>query len=176
MESDRDVVEKLRELNNKFFEHDYHCAFSVVNQASELMPLTQMLGPNLLIPLNGGIGYSGSTCSALLGGCIAIGLARGGDTSQVGMATSIKRAVMTLLLGASAFTRLDLSPANDALLRCAKLYEWFELKFGATLCKKIIGFEFADTPCGIATPLDETIERCKLLGAATAEKAAELAR
>lgn len=167
--------ERYSRLNDKFFQSDFHCAYAVVNRSSELLTLNQMIGPNILIPLNGGIGYSGGACAALLGGCIAIGLAAGGDTSETGMASSMKRIILTLISGASAFSRTDLSPANDALLRCSKLFRWFENKFGSSLCRELTKVNF-DNPERANQYFQSGIEQCKLMAAQTAEKAAETAR
>jgi C_GCAxxG_C_C family probable redox protein len=167
--------EKFHRLNGIFFEYDFHCAYAALSQAAEAMELTRMLGPNILIPFNGGIGYSGSTCAALLGGCMAIGLARGGDTSETSTIASIKRILLTLLLGASIFSRRDLSPANDALLRCEKLFSWFEDTYGAHLCRELARTDFNDSQQA-ADYVPAGIERCKALAAETAAKAAEFAR
>lgn len=174
-EIERPPEEAFFDLNRGFCEADFHCAYSVVYRAAEILERKHQLGPNILIPLNGGIGYSGSTCAALLGGCIAIGLSRGGDTSEGGMASSLWRILVTLVLGSSAYSKLNLSPANDALLRCGELFSWFHEKYGAHLCREITRTDFADRNA-TAQFFKDGIERCKAIGEETAAKAAGLAR
>jgi hypothetical protein len=173
--ADKPGLQKFDELNQKFAQKDFHCAYSVLSHIAEILDNGQLLGPTLLIPLNGGIGYSGSTCAALLGGCMAIGLARGGDASEGGMSAAFKRILLTLLLGTSAYSKLNLSPANDALLRCGELFSWFQNSYGTHLCRGLTRIDF-DIETGVDHYFADGIERCKTIGAETAEKAAELAR
>ncbi|RJP74515.1 MAG: C_GCAxxG_C_C family protein [Candidatus Abyssobacteria bacterium SURF_17] len=164
------------ELTQRFSESNFHCAQSVVMLASEELGVAPVLPSTMLIPLNGGIGYSGSTCAALLGGCIVIGLQKGGDTSQTGMFTSVRRLLLTLIQGASAFHRLDLSPANDALLRCAELAKWFQTQFHSRLCREITEVDFQDEQQSWRYFEEGIISRCISMAQETAAKAAALAR
>lgn len=168
--------EHFVELTRKFSENNFHCAQSVVMLASEELGVAPVLPSTMLIPLNGGIGYGGSTCAALLGGCIVIGLQRGGDTSQTGMSTSIRRLLLTLIQGASAFNRLDLSPANDALLRCGELAKWFQDKFGSRLCRKLIQVDFEDEQQSRRYFEEDIISKCISMAEEVATKATTLAR
>jgi hypothetical protein len=143
--------------------------------ASEKLDIHPILPPNMVIPLNGGIGYSGSTCSALLGGCIVIGLRRGGDTSQGGTLAVMRRIVLTLLHGNAAFNRLDLSPANDALLRCAELSKWFGDRFRSRECHEIVKVDFHKENQAQTYFEENIVSKCMMMGEETAVKAAELA-
>ncbi|RJP23625.1 MAG: hypothetical protein C4520_05925 [Candidatus Abyssobacteria bacterium SURF_5] len=175
IEENRPPEERFTELNRGFFDADFHCAYSVICQACEKSMRNQMLGPNLLVPLNGGVGYTGSTCAALIGGCMAIGLARGGDTSETGILSAVKRVLFTLALGSSAYARPDLSPANDALERCSELFSWFQNRFGDHQCRRIVKIDFDDS-AKVGNFFQHDIEQCKALGAETAARAAELSR
>ncbi len=168
--------DSYHELNRAFSDREFHCAHSVIMLASEELNTSPPFSPHMLIPLNGGIGYSGATCSALLGGCIIIGHLTGGDTSQSGTVSTILRYILTLIQGSSAFNRLDLSPANDALARCAKLSKWFEGTFHSRLCRKLTQVDFSDKR-QVQRYFDEDIvSRCIAMARETATKAVELAR
>ncbi|UCD58209.1 MAG: C_GCAxxG_C_C family protein [Candidatus Hydrogenedentota bacterium] len=175
-QTNREPDKLYRELNRRFSENDFHCGYSVARLASEELDINPMLPPNMLIPLNGGIGYSGSTCAALLGGCSAVGLVRGGDSSQTGTLMSFRRLALTLIQGSAAFNRLDLSPANDALLRCAELCRWFESRFHSLLCREIVQTDFRDRYHARRYFERNVISKCILMAEQTAAKAAELTR
>jgi len=168
--------EPIRELNRGFSDREFHCAGSVVFKASEQLEEVSPLPPHILIPFNGGIGYSGSTCGALLGGCIRIGLSKGADVSQTPMLASLRRIFATLVWGTRAFNDPALSPANDALMRCAKLAEWFEEKFHSTQCRKITGTDFEDKQQTTHYFESGIISDCAAMAEETALKAAELTR
>lgn len=174
--ADKQPDELYYDLNRKFSDNNFHCAYSVVMLASEELDMNPVFPPIALIPLNGGIGYSGSTCAALLGGCIVIGLKRGGDTSQTGTLASFRRLFLTLIQGSAAFNRLDLSPANDALLRCGELYKWFEGNFHSHLCREIIRTDFGDAQQARQYFEGNIISKCVTMAEETAAKAAELTR
>jgi hypothetical protein len=168
--------DELRDsLNQSFSNQNFHCAHSVVMLASEELKVPP-LPPNMLIPLDGGIGYSGSTCAAMLGGCLAIGLVKGGDTSEGGTFGFVMRLALTLIQGGKAFNRLDLSPANDALLRCAELSKWFDKKFGSRICRDIIKTDFHNQRSALEFFDRKIISKCIGMAKETAAKAAELAR
>ena len=168
--------DRYYKLNKGFSDRQFHCAHSVVVRASEKLDVNPVLSPNMLIPLNGGIGYSGSTCAALLGGCILIGLQRGGDTSQTGTFSLLRRMLLTLIHGSTAFNRLDLSPANDALLRCAELSKWFDSRFRSHVCRELTKVDFGEEDQARRYFEEDIISKCILMGEETAAKAAELAR
>ncbi|GAB4342412.1 MAG: hypothetical protein Kow0099_19920 [Candidatus Abyssubacteria bacterium] len=167
--------ERYYELNQKFSERNLHCATSTFLRAVEESGVDPVLPANMLIPLNGGIGYTGATCGALLGGCIFIGLQKGGDTSQSGALSIMYRYIVTLIQGAAAFHRRDLSPANDALLRCSELFAWFNDKFRSTACRIITQTDFHNAE-QTGHFFRQTITRCASMAEETAKKAAELAR
>ncbi len=168
--------ESCRELNRSFSSKGFHCAQSVLVLASQQLDISPALPPHLLIPLDGGIGYSGSTCSALLGGCLLIGALRGGDTSQAGILTTLLRTIVVLIRGNAAFNSPDLSPANDALLRCAELLKWFEGKFGSSCCRELTETDFFDERQVGRFFERDAISQCVSMAEATAAKAAELTR
>ncbi len=162
-------------LNSGFSGQDFHCAYTTFLRASEQSGANPVLPANMLIPLNGGIGYSGGTCGALLGGCVFIGLQKGGDTSQAGTLSILRRYIVTLIQGAAAFQRLDLSPANDALLRCSALYTWFEGRFHSAACGTLTQTDFHNADQA-GRFFKEGIAKCASMADETAAKAAELAR
>jgi len=163
------------ELNRRFSERDFHCAHYVLVRASEHLNVEPALPPHVLIPFNGGIGYSGSTCAALLGGCIAIGAKTGGDTSRNSTLRTLRRLALTLVRGTAVFNRLDLSPANDALMRCAELFRWFEDKFHFHQCRKITGIDFDDDAQVRDYFERDVVSKCVAMAEETAAKAAEMA-
>jgi hypothetical protein len=167
--------EQCFDLNREFTERRFHCAQSVFLQATDRMTANLTLPPHMLAPLDGGVGYSGSTCAALLGGCMVIGLARGGDTSRAGMLGTVRRMGLTLIHGSAAFNRLDLSPANDALLRCAELAKWFKGTFHSLQCREITGTDFGDEAGKREFFEHDGISRCVEIAEKTAIAAAELA-
>jgi hypothetical protein len=171
-----EVDEFYLTINKAFADNDFNCAHSVFMLASEELDMPPALSLNMLMPLNGGIGYSGLTCAALLGGCMAIGIAKGGDTSQGGTLSLARRLILTLIQGKKAFNRLDLSPANDALLRCAELSKWFEKKFGSRACRDIIKIDFHDKRRSQEFFDRKIISKCISMAKEMAAKAAELAR
>ncbi len=168
--------EFFRSLNRAFADNNFHCAHSVFVMASEELNIPPACPPNMLIPLNGGIGYSGGTCAALLGGCIGIGVVKGGDTSQGGALGVARRLILTLIQGKGAFNRLDLSPANDALLRCAELSKWFAKKFGSRTCRDIVKIDFHDKRRADEFFDRKIISNCVAMAKETARRAGELAR
>ncbi|MBI5116393.1 C_GCAxxG_C_C family protein [Candidatus Poribacteria bacterium] len=171
-----EVDEFYLTLNRAFADNNFNCAHSVSTLVSEELGMPPTLSLNMLMPLNGGIGYSGLTCAALIGGCMAIGTAQGGDTSQTGAFRVLARILLTLIQGKKAFNRLDLSPANDALLRCAELSKWFEKKFGSRACRDIIKIDFHDKRRSQEFFDRKVISKCISVAKETATKAAELAR
>ncbi len=168
--------ERCYRLNREFSEKNFHCAYSVLMLAADRMNSNLTLSPHMLIPLDGGIGYSGSTCAALLGGCLVIGLVRGGDTSQGSMLSTFRRMGLTLVYGSVAFNRLDLSPANDALLRCAKLADWFKAAFHSANCRQIAGVDFADEHQRRTFFEQDGMAKCVAITEETAMKAVELSQ
>jgi len=168
--------EQYYELNREFAERSFHCAHSVLMLAADKVDANIRLPAHMLIPLNGGIGYSGSTCAALLGGCMVIGLMRGGDTSRAGMFSTPRRMGLTLIYGSKAFNRLDLSPANDALLRCAELARWFSTAFGSLRCREIAGVDFGDENLRQGYFERNGILKCAAIAEETSIKAVELAK
>ncbi len=168
--------EPIRELNRGFSEREFHCAGSVVFKASEKLENLSPLPPHILIPFNGGIGYSGSTCGALLGGCIRIGLSKGADISQTPMLASLRRIFATLIRGARAYNDPALSPATDALLRCAELSKWFENKYHSNQCRTITGTDFSDKQQAAHFFESGIISNCAAMAEETALQAVELTR
>ena len=164
------------ELNREFADKGFHCAHSVLTIAADRLNASLALPPHMLIPLDGGIGYSGSTCAALLGGCIVIGLERGGDTSQSSMLMTFRRMGLTLIYGSAAFNRLNLSPTNDALMRSAKLAEWFKERYHSFGCREIAGVDFGEEVMRGQFFEHGGISTCAAIAEETAEKAIELAR
>jgi hypothetical protein len=169
-------IERYHDLNAGFSEKNFHCAYYSLARASELLSVEPVLTPRELIPLNGGIAYSGSTCTALLGGCLAIGAKTGGESGDNSIPKTLYRMMLTLFQGGAAFNRLDLSPANDALLRCGKLFDWFEQNFHTHMCREVIGIDFGDADHVRRYFERDIISECKSMAEKTAEKAAELAR
>jgi hypothetical protein len=168
--------EHFYDLNREFSERNFQCAHSVLMLAADKVDANISLPGHMLIPLNGGIGYSGSTCAALLGGCMVIGMARGGDTSQVKMLSTFRRMGLTLVYGSKAFNRLDLSPANDALLRCAELAGWFRETYGSFRCREIADVDFGDDNLCRKFFERNGISKCAAMAEATSMKAVELAQ
>lgn len=166
----------VREVNRHFSEQQFHCAGSVVFKASEQLEEVQSLSPHTLIPFNGGIGYSGSTCGALVGGCLRIGLSRGIGISQTPLVTTLRHIVATLLWGAKAFNDPARSPANDALLRCAELAQWFENTYRSIQCREITGTDFRDGKQATRYFEKRGISDCAAMAEETALKTAELTR
>ena len=167
---------RCAKLNSLFSEKVFHCAHSTFVKASESLGIGPALSLNMLIPLNGGIGYSGSTCGALLGGCLMIGLQKCGDTSQNSMFRMLRRTVVSILQGSSAFNRVELSPANDALIRCAELSKWFEGKYGPSLCREITGIDFDDEAQAREYFERDIVSKCVSIAEETGAKAAQLAK
>ena len=174
--TDETPGERCYELNREFDGRNFHCAHSVLMTAADKVETDVRLPAHMLLPLNGGIGYSGSTCAALLGGCMVIGLARGGDTSKGGMFSTLYRMGLTLVYGSKAFNRLDLSPANDALLRCAELAGWFNDRFGSIGCREIAGVDFGEENMGQEFFERDGVSKCAAMAEETAMKAVELAK
>ncbi len=173
---DNDVPDaRYQELNRRFSEKNFHCAHSVIVNASERLGVEPPFSPHALIPLNGGLGYSGSTCAALLAGCIVIGNRTGGDTRDNSIFKTFRRMILTLVQGSAAFNRLDLSPANDALLRCARLFDWFEDSFRSHLCREITGVDFEDDAGARDYFEGDIMSKCVSMAEQTAARAAELA-
>jgi hypothetical protein len=162
------------ELYRMFSEKDFHCAYSVVTKAFHEMDMESDFPKTMLIPLDGGVGYCGSTCSALLGGCLIIGLLRGGDTGKGGKRETLLRMVKTLKQGTASFTNIELSPASDALLRCSELFPWFEERFGSHLCRAITNVDFAQMNQAELFFSQNKISRCTTIAQETASKALEL--
>jgi hypothetical protein len=167
---------RCADLNSLFSGKGFHCAHSTFVKASESLGIGPVLSFNMLVPLNGGIGYSGSTCGALLGGCLMIGLQKCGDTSQNSMLRMLRRTLVSILQGSAAFNRVDLSPANDALIRCAELAKWFEGKYGPSLCREITGIDFDDEAQAHEYFDSDIVSKCVSIAEETGAKAAQLAK
>jgi hypothetical protein len=163
------------ELNALFAEKGFHCAHSTFMKASESLGVEPTLSLNALIALNGGLGYCGSTCGALLGGCMAIGLRRCGDTSENSILRTLRRTVVMIKEGSSAFSRVELSTANDALIRCAELMKWFEDRYGPSLCREIIGIDFNNEAQVREYFEGDKVSKCVSIAEQTGAKAAQLA-
>lgn len=174
--NDGESYDLCRDLNRRFADQGFNCAQFVVNTASEKMGLDPVFPSNMLVPFNGGIGYGGSTCSALIGGVLSIGLMRGGDTREGASLFMTLRKVFRLLLeGGAAYDRLYLSPANDALLRSAELAKWFIREFHSMSCRDLIGVDFSNTSQVKEFFGQEFISTCVSRAEKTALKAVALA-
>ena len=57
---------------------------------------------------------------------------------------TLYRILLAIARGGTAFSRADLSPANDALLRCAELLKWFNGAYGSSLCRELTKIDFDD--------------------------------
>ncbi len=161
-------------LNRGFSDKGFNCAHSTIRMAFEKMGLNLEIPKNALIPLNGGIGYSGSTCTALVGGCMAIGLLRGGDNSEGGILANLRRQAKTLTQGSSAFKNLELSPTADALVRCSELFTWFEERFSSHLCRKITDIDFHHQLQAQKYFSEDSLTKCISIAEETAAKTQEL--
>ena len=105
-----------------------------------------------------------------------IGILKGGDAGKAGAFLTLRRLMLTLLQGNAAFNRLDLSPANDALLRCAELTRRFRAEFHSLQCRKISETDFTDTDSCREFFGQTGIEKCAALAEKTAVMAVELSR
>ena len=167
---------RCAKLNALFSERGFHCGHSTFVKASESLGIMPALSLNALIPLNGGLGYGGSTCGALLGGCLMIGLQKCGDTSDNGILRTLYRTVVMIIQGSAAFDRVELSPANDALIRCAQLAKWFEGKYGPSPCREITGIDFDNEAQAREYFERDTVSKCVSIAEETGAKAAQLAQ
>jgi len=162
-------------LNRGFSEKGFCCAHAVVRAALEQAGRTSAFHEKMLNPLNGGIGYAGSSCAALIGGCLVIGLLRGGDTSQGGKLETLGRMARTFRQGSSAYQAADISPAAEALVQCSELFDWFENEFGSHLCGKITGVNFQEEDQARLFFSNGSLSGCISMAERTARKALELA-
>jgi hypothetical protein len=169
-------IERLAKLNSLFSESGFNCAHTTFMGAADRLGIGPALSLPTLVPLNGGIAYSGATCGALLGGCLIIGLEKCGDLRQNSILRSLRRILLTIVQGAAAFNRIDLSPANDALIRCAELSKWFEGEYGPSLCREITGIDFDDEAQAREYFDRDIVSKCASIAKETGAKAAQLAR
>jgi hypothetical protein len=169
-------VERFARLNSLFSESDFNCAHSTFTKASEQLGVGPALSLPMLVPLNGGIAYSGSTCGALLGGCLMIGLEKCGDMSQNSIPKTLRRITLAIVQGGAAFNRLDLSPANDALVRCAELLNWFKGAYDSSLCRELTQTDFDDETQAREYFERDLVSKCISIADETGAKAAQLAR
>jgi hypothetical protein len=169
-------VERFARLNSLFSENGFHCAHSTFMNTSERLGAGPTLSLAMLVPLNGGIAYSGATCGALLGGCLMIGLKTCGDMRKNSIMLTLRRTILAIAQGGTAFNRTDLSPANDALLRCAELYKWFEGTYGSTACREITKTDFDDETQAGEYFEQGLVAKCISIAEETGAKAAQLTR
>ncbi len=163
------------ELNREFSRNNFHCAYVVVQKVLESMEIDSSIFPKqMLIPLNGGIAYCGSTCTALIGGCMVLGLLRGGDTSQGGVPETIWRQTKVFIKGTAAYSNPNHSPANEALLLCSELISWFEEKYSSHLCHKITGVNFNDKRSSLGYFSNGTITNCTSIAEETIKQVQKL--
>ncbi len=162
------------ELSKRFFEEDFHCALSTVTMMNKGMAIPSQLPRRMLVPLNGGIGYCGSTCSALLGASLMIGLGHGGDTREGGKLGTLRRFGKTLWHGSAAFRDRTVAQEADAILRCSELGDWFLDRYGSHHCGEITGVDFLDKKQADSFFSGSGITRCRELAGETAGKAQEL--
>lgn len=168
--------DRCAELNLLFSKADFHCAHSTFVSACERLDTKPAFPPHALAPLDGGIAYSGSTCGALLGGCLFIGLRKCGDTSQNSILKTLRRTIVMIVNGSAGFSRTDLSPADEALVHCAELLKWFEGKYGSGQCREIVGIDFDDEAAAREFFEKGAVSNCVSMAHETAAKAVELAR
>jgi len=169
-------VERFARLNSLFSETGFNCAHSAFMAASDRLDMEASLSLPMLVPLNGGIAYSGATCGALLGGCLMIGIEKCGDMRQNSVLRTLRRIILAVVQGGSAFNRVDLSPANDALVRCAEFYKWFEGAYGSSLCRKLTGIDFDDETQAGEYFEKGLVTKCISIAEETGARAAQLAR
>ncbi len=162
-------------LNRDFSEKGFCCAHAVLREAMERTGRASVFNEKMLIPLNGGIGYTGSSCAALIGGCLVIGLLRGGDTSKGGKLETLGRMARTFRKGSSAYKTPDISPAAEALVQCSELFDWFEDRFASHLCGKITGVNFEEEGPARSFFSTGSVSGCISMAKQTARKALELA-
>lgn len=143
--SDQFSDNHLAMLINEFSNHKFHCADSVVSMIFRNLNADYGLSKNMLISLNGGMGYCGSTCTALMGGCIAIGVLSGGDNGQGGVMETLGRMIKTFTIGSRAFKDAKISPAGTALMLCSELVDWFENRYSSTVCREITNVDFENS-------------------------------
>jgi C_GCAxxG_C_C family probable redox protein len=163
------------ELNREFSNNNFHCAYVVVQKVLESMEINSSIFPKqMLIPLNGGIGYCGSTCTALIGGCMVLGILRGGDNSQGGVSETIWRQTKVLIKGTAAYSNPNHSPANEALLLCSELISWFEEKYSSHLCHKITRVNFDDKRSSQEYFSNGTMPKCSSIAEETIKQVQKL--
>jgi C_GCAxxG_C_C family probable redox protein len=112
---------RFSEKAAEYFKQDYNCAQSVLLTMQEYYGIRKnRLIPKIATAFGGGIGRRGSTCGALAGAIMAIGLKHGTD----GTVLKEKEEAYTLAL---------------------KVYNRFAREFGNTLCKELIGYDLTSS-------------------------------
>ena len=161
-------------LHRWFSDNGFHCAQFTIRRVLEEIKSTPRFPVNMFIPLNGGIGYSGDSCSALLGGCLAIGLIRGGDSSQGGIPAQLHRMAKMVTQGSAAFKNVNLSPSADPLVQSSELFSWFKERFSTHLCCKITDTDFLNAKQAEQFFSGDAVSRCKAIAEEAALKTLEL--
>ena len=105
-----------------------------------------------------------------------IGLQKCGDTRQNSILRTLLRTVVMAIQGSAGFNRVELSPANDALIRCAELAKWFEDKYGPSPCREITGIDFDNEAQVHEYFKEDAVSKCVSIAEETGAKAAQLAQ
>jgi hypothetical protein len=173
--ADQSFDNHLLGLINEFSNRNFHCANSVMKMIVKKTNMGNRLPERMLIPLNGGIGYNGSTCAALLGGCLAIGMLWGADTSPGGMFKTVATQIKTFTRGSVVPKTSKLSPSSNALIGCSELFVWFEKNFKSFLCCEITGANFLNKHDTHTYFSQDGVSKCMGIAEKTAKKVEELA-
>lgn len=149
----RETFIREAEERARLYELAYHgCAEMVLTPIQELLGIEDANLRMVSSCITGGLGRTGKTCGALLGGIMALGLKYGRSDPEVGMEGLMK--------GHRA--------AYD-------LVKWFEQEFGSTDCRGLTGYDFTDdevTQKFIDGPEFERV--CVNVVAGTARRVAEM--
>lgn len=158
-------AEAYRRILGHFAERSFHCAHAVFHHLRHLVPPT----PELLAATSGFVGgtlLGGMTCSALVAGVLAIGLAAGEIETRRGR---VVRMLVTMALGGDALDD-ELNRFNRSVSRGNALAGWFQGELGGTDCRAITGCAFSSEADVRRYVEGDRIARCQEIAARVAAR------
>lgn len=163
--------ERIQEICQHFQSREFHCCRSTLQRIHEASGLDTSALNDAVAGLVGGIGFSGTLCSAVVGGVLALGLKYGIDARDRSYRDTWRIIYHGLLKSDRVWSDEKVFPPAKTFSHCQAVYKMVEEEYGDCDCTTISGLDI-NKPSSVQEFMQEgKIQYCQRLS----EKIARLA-